>query len=63
MRALLDLMRENEEAVQVWAVAFQGMLEYASRYHKILDPRAGETELIKAVAAALARLKSLSRPG
>ena len=61
VRALLDLMRENEAAVQKCAVACQNMLEDASRKLKILDPEVGEEELIKAVAAEVARLRALSR--
>ena len=61
MRALLDLMRENETSLQKWAAPFAGVLEHASVSLNILDPEVGEEELIKAVAAALARLRALSR--
>jgi len=61
VRALLDLMRENEARVQRWAAAFQEMLENASLLLSILDPEVGEEELIKAVAAEVAKLPALSR--
>ena len=60
MRALLDLMRENEARMQIWAAACQKLLGQARRLLKILDPEIGEDELIKAVAAELARLPALS---
>ena len=58
---LLDLMRENEAKVQKLAAACQEVLEHASRNLKVLDPEVGEEELIKAVAAEVARLRALSR--
>ena len=61
MRALLDLMRENEASVHKWAAACQEVLEHASLLLYILDPEVGEEELIKAVAAEVARLRALSR--
>jgi len=61
VRALLDLMRENEEEVQKWAAACQELLARASQQLTILDPEVGEKELIKAVAAEVARLRALSR--
>ena len=57
MRALLDLMRENQASVQKWAAPYAGVLERASRQLTILDPKVGEEELIQAVAAALAKLR------
>ena len=62
MRALLNLMRENEEKVHKSAAACQELLEHASLFLTILDPEVGEEELIKAVAAEVARLRALSRP-
>ena len=53
VRALLDLLSENEARVQSFAV-FSSVLESASEHLTILDPEVGEEELIKAVAAALA---------
>ena len=63
MRALLDLMHENEAAVQSVAALCAQILEHASTHLRltILDPEVGEEELIKAVAAAVARLRALSR--
>ena len=61
MRALLDLMRENEASVQKLAALCAAVLEQASEYLQILDPEVGQEELIQAVAAALARLRALSR--
>ena len=57
MRALLDLMRENETRVQNTLTDFVSLLESASEDLAILDPEVGEEELIQAVAAALANLR------
>jgi len=57
VRALLDLMRENEARVQEWAVPCAGVLESARQHLTILDPEVGEEELIQVVAAALANLR------
>ena len=56
MRALLDLMRENETRVQEWAAPCAEMLASASQHLTALDPEVGEEELIQAVAAAQAKL-------
>ena len=61
VRALLDLIRENEAAVQKSASMCATELEYASEHLRILDPRVGEAELIKAVSAEATRLRALSR--
>jgi len=61
MRALLDLMRENEERVQGMAAACQEFLGEARLHLTILDPEVGEDELIKAVAAAQEKLSALAR--
>ena len=61
MRALLDLMRENEARVQKWAAGCQEVLANAILSLNILDPEVGEQELIKAVAAEQARLRALLR--
>ena len=60
---LLDLMRENEAGLQKVAAAAlcAQILEHASGLLTILDPGVGEEELIKAVAAEVARLRALSR--
>ena len=57
VRAVLDLMRENETRVYNWAVGCAGALGSARRHLTILDPEGGEEELIQAVAAALAYLR------
>ena len=61
MRALLDLMRENEARLQNVAALCAYTLRYARQNLTILDPEVGEEELIKAVAAELARMRALSR--
>jgi len=64
VRALLDLMHENEALVQklaALAAACASLLELARRQLTILDPEVGEEELVQAVAAELARLRALSR--
>ena len=61
VRALLDLMRENEASVQKLAAACKGLLVRASQHLTILHPEVGEEELVQAVAAELARLRALSR--
>jgi len=61
VRALLDLMREDETRVQEKAAACQELLERASLNLTILDPEVGEEELIQAVAAEVAKLRALSR--
>ena len=61
VRALLDLIRENEAAVQDSASMCTTVLALASEHLKILDPEVGEEELITAVAAEAARLRALSR--
>ena len=58
MRALLDLMRDNEAAVQTMPFMprrCQYILENARYYLKILDPEHGEEELINSVAVELAK--------
>jgi len=57
VRALLDLMRENQASVQKLAAMCAAVLERASHQLTILDPEVGEEELIQAVAAALANLR------
>ena len=55
MRALLDILRDNEAAVHRWSKS-QLFLQHASSQLKILDPEHGEEELVKSVAAELAKL-------
>ena len=57
MRALLDLMRENEAAVENMASGCKEHLVRASSDLKILDPEVGDKELIKAVADQVAKLQ------
>ena len=57
VRAVLDLMRENEAPVQKMAATCASVLERARQNLTILDPEVGEEELIQAVAAALAELR------
>ena len=57
MRALLDLMREDQASVRKAAASCAEQLEYARSHLTILDPEVGEEELIQAVAAALAKLR------
>ena len=59
MRALLDLIRENEAAVQAYLVQCQKLLQKASKHLQILDPELGEEELVESVAAELAELTAL----
>ena len=62
MRALLDLMRENEAAVQDDLVPCEFLLQQASKNLTILNPELGEEELVKSVAAELAKVTaSISR--
>ena len=56
VRALLDLMRESGGSGQDNLVRFQDLLRHATSCLKILDPELGEQELVKAVAAELAKL-------
>ena len=56
MRALLDLMHENEAALLAKSAQCRNLLGKASVYLKILDPEHGEKELIELVAAELAKL-------
>ena len=58
---MLDLMRENEDGVQILPRACLEVLGDAHHLLKILDYEVGEQELIKAVAAEVARLRALSR--
>jgi hypothetical protein len=57
VRAVLDLMRENETRVQEMTARCTSVLERARQNLTILNPEVGEEELIQAVAAALANLR------
>ena len=56
VRALLNLMRGNEAAVQDFSSQCRFFLRKASERLKILHPEHGEEELIALVAAELAKL-------
>ena len=53
-------MRENGAGVQENLVACQDLLQQASKHLTILDPELGEEELVKSVAAELAKLTALT---
>ena len=63
MRALLALLRENEAAerpmTSIDLRTVQAVLTLASRHLTILAPELGDQELIKSLAAELAKLRSL----
>jgi len=56
VRALLDLLRDNEAAVNTMRRLCQLVLQNVSSHLTILDPAHGEEELINSVAAELAKL-------
>ena len=62
MRALLDLLRENQAAVQDTPLPCLLVLNDARKNLKTLDPELGDQELIKSVAAELAKLRKGGRP-
>ena len=53
---MLDLLRENLAAVQEVRGIFEQLFNEASQCLKILNPKRGDKELVKAVAAELAKL-------
>ena len=57
VRALLDLVRENEARVRYLSAFCAQILEHVSHHLTILDPEVEEEEFIQAVAAALAKLR------
>jgi len=59
VRALLDLVRENGALVEDNLVVCQNLLLQATFDLQILDPELGEEELVKSVAAELARVTVL----
>jgi len=61
VRALLDLLRQNEAVVKTMPRFCQVVLQDASSHLKILDPEHGEEELVNSVAAELAKLAKLMR--
>ena len=56
MRALLDLLRQNDAPVNTMLCRFQSVLQNASSHLQILDPEHGVEELVKSVAAEVAKL-------
>jgi len=64
VRALLGLMRDNEAAVQDMSNRCQKLLLQAFLDLKILDSEHGEEDLMKSMAAELAKLSlPLQQPG
>ena len=59
MRALLDMMHKNVDAFQDNLVSYTHLLQKASERLTILDPELGEEELVKSLAAELAKVKAL----
>ena len=59
MRALLDLMRENQAAVHANLAGSQTLLRDACSHLKILDLELGEQGLIRAVEAERANLRAM----
>ena len=57
VRALLDLMHENEAIVHKNSAFFVRILEKVKHHFTILDPEVGEEKLIQAVAAAEVKLR------
>ena len=55
MRALLDLLRDNE-AAKFFVAELQSLLCVASSHLKILDPEHGDEELVKSMEVARAEL-------
>jgi len=51
---MLDHLREEAQPV-MWGI-FGHLLSEASKHLKILDPKRGDKELVKAVAVELAKL-------
>ena len=59
MRALLDLVRENGASVQANLAHCRDMLQRATSSLTILDLELGGEELVKSVAAELAKVTAL----
>ena len=56
---MLDFVRENWAAVHNNLLLCQELMQGANLYLKILDPELGVQELVKSVAAALAKVTAL----
>jgi len=63
VRALLNLLRENEADARIRATLFRQILQDACANLKILDPWLGSKELIEFVVAEIAKLRSRGCPG
>jgi len=59
VRTLLDLIRENGASVPANLVKRHNLLQRASKHFTILDPELGEQELVKCVAAEMAKVTAL----
>jgi len=59
VRALLDLMRENQAAVQANPAGCEKLLDQACLHLKILDLELGEEDLIKSVDAEFTNLRGM----
>ena len=59
MRALLDLMRENEAAVQKIAFECEELLGNACAHRKVLHPGAGYADLARAARVEMAKLQAV----
>ena len=60
VRALLDVVRENETAVQKIADSCSDVLKRAGGVLKVLRQEVGDEELIKAVAVAWDKLRRVT---
>ena len=56
VRALLNLLRENEAEVRNFLATYQDEMRLAGSHFTILDPELGDEELIQSWAAELAKL-------
>ena len=61
MRALLDLLRENEAKGHRMLRQTQDLLDEASSRLEVLDSQRGEEELVKSVAVELANLREMAK--
>ena len=53
---MLDLLRENQTALQEMRGTCEQLVFESSQCLKILDPKRGDKELVKAVAVEVAKL-------
>jgi hypothetical protein len=57
VRAMIDMIREDEQKVQMVAAMCVSILIHACDVLTILDPELGDEELIQAVASTLTKIK------